>query len=155
MDFSKMDAVIIIWKYSELQKDLVQRLLVSYRPKDLEFFRDISDGRIECRGTWWTHRRHGAGVKFLSATTDVVDAHVGMAAHPNAVDAWRLLEYFESQGVSEVEFMGKEYAADDEGALEDLLRQMTRAGKLKEVTYKSSGWGAPHSLFVPASIVPA
>ena len=68
------------------------------------------EGRIDISGGSWTFQRHGAGLRFTSAADGrVVDMHRDLP-RSDVIDAWRLLQYLESQGDGELEFATVEKA---------------------------------------------
>ena len=77
-------------------------------------------GTIAALGGVWTFKRHGAGVKFVSADEVVVDAHRAVRA-VGGIDAWRLARYMSSLQKSEVSHRDVEKA----------LSEISRAGGLR------------------------
>lgn len=68
------------------------------------------EGRVDVNGATWSFQRHGAGLRFTSvADGRVVDMHQSLPKS-NVIDAWRLLQYLESQGSGELEFATVEKA---------------------------------------------
>lgn len=68
------------------------------------------EGRIDISGGSWTFQRHGAGLRFTSDVGGhVVDMHQNLP-RSDVIDAWRLLQYLESQGGGELEFATVEKA---------------------------------------------
>jgi hypothetical protein len=132
----KGEAIEQVREFSKLQGCLVRHFLELYHPVDRERFRDVRDGEFLIHGELWRHQRHGAGVLFVGPDNVSVDAHVAMADFPDAVDAGRLCEYFESVGISIVGFCEQEYdVAVPE--LDRMLVEMTRVGVLREVNVQS------------------
>jgi hypothetical protein len=67
-------------------------------------------GQVDIDGATWTFQRHGAGLRFTSALDGrVVDMHENLP-RSDVIDAWRLLQYLESQGVGDLEFEAVEEA---------------------------------------------
>jgi hypothetical protein len=67
-------------------------------------------GEVDVDGAIWRFQRHGPGLRFTSdAEGLVVDMHDNLP-RTDVVDAWRLLQYLESQGVAELEFAAVEQA---------------------------------------------
>lgn len=115
---------VAISTYKRLQVRLVADFLVDVRPSDLEFFHDVAPrGELESGGERWEWSRHGAGVEF-TRTKDgvVVDAHVGLAEVPEAIDGWRLSTYLESLGVESVDVEGRFIPSSSEPDLSMALR---------------------------------
>lgn len=135
---SSRDAVPVVLEFCDLQRRLVERFLEDVHSNDLERFSDIQrTGTLRVGAQQWSYTRHGAGVSFeMPGTT--VDAHVGLALFPDAVDGWRLLQYIESIGVATLTFAGELIAADDEKSLERLLERMEQAGILEAVHLEPS-----------------
>jgi hypothetical protein len=131
---SDRDAVDLVLGYCELQLSLVECFLAFFRPKDREYFHDVERiGTLQLGTQTWRYTRHGAGVMFESPDA-VVDAHKGLAAWPRGVDAWRLLQYLESRGITEFSFDGEHTVIDyEEAGLERILRKMVQHGILQEV----------------------
>jgi hypothetical protein len=83
-------------------------------------------GQIDIDGTTWTFQRHGAGLRFTSASDGrVVDMHQSLP-RSDVIDAWRLLQYLESQGVGELEF----------AAVEEALNAIAERLGLKAIGYQ-------------------
>jgi hypothetical protein len=133
-----MDALLVIREYSWLQRRLVEQLFEAVKPQDRSYFRDVPNDSLVVDGAVWTYNRHGAGIIFQS-NRGVVDAHVGAGEHPDAVDAWRLEQYCESRGVTVLEHRGDRFAADDQGALDDLLKKLVAEGALRVVEQEHRG----------------
>jgi len=80
---------------------------ISLTPEVLDLPRE---GQIDVCGVSWTFQRHGAGLKFTSALDGrVIDMHQNLP-RSDVIDAWRLLQYLESQGGGELEFSTVEKA---------------------------------------------
>lgn len=137
MTASDENASQIVLRYCKLQRQLVERFREDLQPRDLDYFSDVArNGSLQLGSQTWQYARHGAGVAFESPAA-VVDAHVGLATFPDAVDGWRLLLYLESAGTRAITFGGETAMAGDEEELERLLERMTRAGILEEVRLRS------------------
>ena len=135
---SSRNAAPVVLEFCDLQRRLVERFLEDVRPKDVERFSDVErTGTLRVGSQQWTYTRHGAGISFESPGM-TVDAHVGLALFPSAIDGWRLLQYLESIGVTTLTFEGESAAADDEESLERLLARMERAGILEAVSLQPS-----------------
>lgn len=127
------DAVRVVVDFCALQRKLVQRFRETVRPTDFERFSGIPrTGHINFEQQTWTYRCHGAGVLFQGPHA-VVDAHIGLKDFPSAIDAWRLLLFLESVGISSLLFEQRSIPADDERALNSLLEQLVAAGVLRNV----------------------
>jgi pretoxin HINT domain-containing protein/uncharacterized protein DUF6896/ParB-like nuclease family protein len=121
----------VVEEFSRLQSGLVTCLLATARPLDREYFKDLSDGSMDFDGKTWSYRRHGAGVTFRSTGGVTVNAHVGMADYPAAVDAWRMFVYLDSLGVQEIAYRGELFVVDGERDVERMLKKMAAAGALR------------------------
>lgn len=142
---SSKSAAPVVFQFCDLQRRLVERFLEVLRPNDLERFSDVErTGTLRVGSQYWSYTRHGAGISFETPET-TVDAHIGLAVFPNAIDGWRLLQYLESIGVTSLTFEGEAVAADDEKALERLLEKMEQAGILEAVHLQP-----PTRLFCPS-----
>jgi len=142
---SSRNAASVVLEFCDLQCRLVERFLEDVRPNDVERFSDIErTGTLRVGSKEWNYTRHGAGILFeIPGTT--VDAHVGLALFPSAIDGWRLLQYLESIGVDNLTFEGESVATDDEKALECLLERMAQVGILEAVQLQP-----PTRLFCPS-----
>ncbi|MGC4070811.1 MAG: hypothetical protein QM784_40280 [Polyangiaceae bacterium] len=124
------DLELTIAQYSSLQERLVREFISRYRPADVERFRDVPDGDFLLDEVKWFHRRHGAGILFLSEQGIRVNAHVAMVQHPRAIDGGRIFQYLESQGKESVSFRGTSITAG-KLELDTLIDEMTRLGVLR------------------------
>jgi len=125
-----LDIETVIPQYVALQGRLVRTFLSRYNPNDIERFRDVSDGSVDVDGMDWRHRRHGAGILFLSARGVRVNAHLGMVQYPEGIDGGRLFEYLESQAVRAVTFRGSVHVVG-KVELDTLLNEMGALGVLR------------------------
>lgn len=121
----------VVEAFSRLQRGLVAQLLATACPTDREYFKDLPDGAMEFEGKTWSYRRHGAGVTFRSADGAAVNAHVGLADYPGAIDAWRIYVYLDSVGVQEMMYRGESFAIDGEPNVARMLKKMAAAGTLR------------------------
>jgi hypothetical protein len=78
----------------------------------------------------WTFRRHGSGVQFENARGVTVDTHRALP-DPGIFDAWRLVQYFESLGVS-IGF------PIEEAAVEARLADLSKSGHIRPVGKEAS-----------------
>lgn len=118
--------------FAEVQAGLVFTL---YNPscglRQLELNGIPKGGSLVLNKDIWSFQRHGSGVLF-KANKDgtVIDAHLGMLKAPDAFDAWRLLQYFESVGVGSVEYANVSYGVAAERQVESLLEKLCKEGHL-------------------------
>ncbi len=83
---------------------------------------------------FWEFQKHGAGVSFNeTGAGTVVDAHIEMFDLPDALDAWRLVQYFESRGVEIVGYRNESFDVTNERKVEALLACLLEDGKLSTV----------------------
>lgn len=100
--------MVISMQKSEILEDIrhfavLQRKLCTALADEFDLTGDMevvfklpSKGCIDLGGTSWQFTRHGVGVRFIdSSSNTVIDAHKYPISCPNALDAWRLLQYFE------------------------------------------------------------
>jgi hypothetical protein len=91
-------------EFSLLQGKLLTNFFARYpNAKDRFMHECPKTGFIEIEGKKWKFIRHGAGVMFIGdETSEVVDAHRIYADIYEAFDAWRVLQYAESRGISAI-----------------------------------------------------
>jgi hypothetical protein len=88
-------------------------------------------GSIVLNNEVWCFQRHGSGVLFKSSKDGtVIDAHLGMIKAPDAFDAWRLMQYFESMGVGIAKYDDATYEVETERQVEVLLEKLSKDGHL-------------------------
>jgi hypothetical protein len=88
-------------------------------------------GSLAHNDSFWEFQKHGAGVSFSKTSTGtVIDAHIEMFDAPDAFDAWRLVQYFESSCVESVGYQNELFDVTNERKVEDLLDRLHRDGKL-------------------------
>lgn len=118
--------------FSHLQQTLASALVARLHPQPLEPYRHIGSGELVVAGTHWTYTRHGIGVTFRSST-ETINAHVGLARYPGAIDCWRLYEYLCSLAIAHVTYGGELFSVEEE-PLRRLLSKMAAAGYLRGPT---------------------
>lgn len=118
--------------FSRQQQALASALVARLYPRPLEPYRHIGSGELVVAGTHWSYTRHGLGVTFRSAT-ETINAHVGLARHPGAIDCWRLYEYFRSLAIVHLTYGGELFSAEEQ-PLRCLLSKMAAAGHLRGPT---------------------
>lgn len=124
------DAVQLLTQFASLQGLLVRQYLDVCNPKDREGFRDAPRGTLSTDGRTWKYQRHGAGVAFVDLSGVRVNAHVGMAEHPEGVDGGRLFEYLDSLGLSVVIFGDREYDVT-KSEMDRMMEDMVQGGLLR------------------------
>lgn len=140
-------AVCAVLTYCELQRHLVTtfvRLMGCHSPQELCLV--PRRGQMDHLGEIWSYTRHGVGVCFEREGV-VVDAHFEMFRFPSAVDAWRLLEYFESIGTSIIALRNQEYSVSDTDRLDALLDLLTALGVLERIVLDP-----PRQMYQPRTV---
>ncbi|MCC6996752.1 MAG: hypothetical protein IT370_19220 [Deltaproteobacteria bacterium] len=88
-------------------------------------------GTVVFAGEEWGFMKHGAGVRFTGAGSGrIVDPDVELERCPGGIDAWRLVDYFESLGIKGVEWDGRCWPVVEDGDVEVLVQALARAGVL-------------------------
>jgi hypothetical protein len=118
--------------YVSLQKRLCEALFGRYPIEDVMLLTDLPKwGSLHVGDELWEFKRHGTGVCFIRVpTNEVVDAHTGPVAHPDWVDAWRLVQYLESKGIETVNYGAKNFDATKEESLDEMLQRLCNDGVL-------------------------
>jgi hypothetical protein len=81
----------------------------------------------------WDFKKHGVGIRFLSASTgEVIDVCEGVGNEEDweNFDCWRLQSYIESLSLEWVEFGGAKYTVDQ---VEELCGALLAAGYLRSI----------------------
>lgn len=120
-----MNAKDIINFYSILQRNLCTKLFDLYNVKDVNWMFDLpKEGIFIGTNDSWKFIRHGGGVCFTKITTsEIVDAHRNPFILPAGVDAWRLLEYFDSKHIKTLCYNDQIVSVSNERSVEELLYQ--------------------------------
>lgn len=126
------DAPSLVFAYAALQRRIVQAFLAHYQPADRDSFSDVPPGTFVVDGETWRQHRHGLGVSFVHPRLGLVNAHVGLAAHPGAVDQGRLVDYLQSQGVKTLQLEEVAFQVSHT-AMNALLRRMQEAGTMRRL----------------------
>jgi hypothetical protein len=132
----------LLCRFVSLQTELLRTLMQGRSGE--EAFRAAQrlprHGELLVRGERWRFHRHGVGVGFEGADSRrVVDAHRAVGA-PEAFDAWRLMLYLESIGVSAVHLGAREFLTDDERELEQWLAELERLGLVRRELREVRMW---------------
>lgn len=99
--------------------------------KQLELNGIPKGGSLVLNNDVWGFQRHGSGVLFKAIKDGtVIDAHLGIFKAPDAFDAWRLLQYFESVGIGSAEYANASYGVATERQVEALLEKLCKEGHL-------------------------
>lgn len=88
--------------FSALQSTLISAFFARFPNADRHLFHGVpKHGQVHTSGESWNFQRHGQGVRFHHPETGrTVDAHRSYEDHLDAVDAWRILQFAESIGMS-------------------------------------------------------
>lgn len=98
-------ATEVLTRYAELQSALCIKLADQY---DIEDDLGVAfclpkAGKLALGTEDWSFARHGKGARLTrDSDSCVVDAVDMMVSHPTALDAWRLIDHFESINVRQV-----------------------------------------------------
>lgn len=138
----KFDATNVVSEYSNLQARLVAATRLAYPSLDKDLIGINRVGNVCADDETWAFALHGVGVRYVGTRSGrIVDVHVQMIEHPDAVDAWRLEQYLESIPVAEVWFENECHRVAEEGGVDLLLATMATRGAIERVQGR-------HPLFV-------
>ena len=117
-----------ILAFSEIQTRLLSVFADMYPNYQENFFSTVpARGNLIVNGDKWIFTKHGLGVKFENHRTGcVIDAHKFYDNVNNAIDAWRILQFFESMGTSSI----------TEQAIDDSLMAQVKSGILKATNHR-------------------
>ncbi|MBF2016002.1 MAG: hypothetical protein IGS23_12515 [Rivularia sp. T60_A2020_040] len=124
------EAIQIISEFVELQNNLILAFRQIYPNVSKSFSVNCPrQGLLSLEGEKWTFDKHGVGVYFQSEKSDIiVDIHAGFVDYPQAFDAWRLVQYFESKGVEQIYYLTGVFdltnKANNEDIVDDLLEHL-------------------------------
>ena len=127
-----MEAKDIFKAYSILQEELCLALMNLYNLKrDSEILDIPKSGMFFLKNKTWRFARHGEGVCFFDVDShEIVDAHRYPFKFPSGIDAWRLLEYFDSKNLKTLFYKGKVIDVSNENAVNNLINQLFIGGIL-------------------------
>ena len=116
----------MIHTYVTLQNQLISEAVSKLTPGATAYdFEKSLAATTTIQGITWHAMAHGLGVAFTNPQTKaVVDAHVGFIDSPNIFDAWRLVQYCESQ-------LG---TREDVNSWQNTLENLVRDGTIKPHT---------------------
>lgn len=94
------------------------------------------NGYINVSNKNWYFQRHGNGVCFIEQDNgQVIDVHLKMLEHPDAFDAWRLIQYFESVEIERLSYkMDVIEEVNHENVIENLLKRLLHDGVIQLIS---------------------
>ncbi|AFY57985.1 hypothetical protein Riv7116_5616 [Rivularia sp. PCC 7116] len=103
-------------------------------------------GLLSLQEEKWTFDKHGVGVYFQSEKSyTVVDIHAGFVDYPQAFDAWRLVQYFESKGIEQIYYLTDVFdltnKENNEDIVDDLLEHLLEDNIVEVVQSKLKLYG--------------
>lgn len=115
----------LLSKFSALQFALISEFFEIFPSAGQDFMRDVpKNGEISVKGEMWQFRKHGQGVRFYHPESGrIVDSHRFYGGIFDVIDAWRIMQFAESVGMS----------ALTEQAIEDSLMLSVRSGILRQI----------------------
>lgn len=122
------DLIDVLTEFRCLQITLVEKLKLGHpMVGDWEYLTGLPrHGAIVLGGQHWDFHVHGTGVSFIEQSSGLhINCHSGLAAHADAFDPGRIVEFLKSRGISRVRIGGKEVTFDFDNAwkvLADLCR---------------------------------
>lgn len=129
-------AIEIISEFSQTQAALCQELVAEYALSSDEELTTLvpRKGQLALAGQEWSFARHGLGVMFSNQSdTRIIDAHQSPVSLPQALDAWRLMQFFESLDVDNIEVRGTNFPVGNRVEVEQLLAALADDGSLSGV----------------------
>lgn len=88
----------LLAEYVSLQVALISALAAFYDNSDRLMRTVPRQGKLLVDGVQWAFKKHGLGVRFNDADTRrVVDIHKFYDGVPDAIDAWRILQFYEER----------------------------------------------------------
>ncbi len=136
------EAVKIISEFAELQNKLNLEFRHIYPNINQSFSANCPrQGLLSLEGEKWTFDKHGVGVYFQSEKKYiVVDIHAGFVDYPQAFDAWRLVQYFESKGIEQIYYLTDiidlTNKVNNEDIIDDLLEHLLEDNIIEVVLHK-------------------
>lgn len=129
-------AIELISEFSKTQAELCQKLVAEYAlSSDEELITLVpKKGQLALAGQEWSFARHGLGVLFSNQSdTRIIDAHQSPVSLPQALDAWRLMQFFEARDVQNVEVRGTDFPVGSRVEVEKLLAALADDGSLSGI----------------------
>ncbi|MEK6540920.1 MAG: hypothetical protein AABZ45_02230 [Pseudomonadota bacterium] len=129
-------AIEMIIEFSETQADLCRELVAQYGlSSDEELITLVpKKGQLTLEGQLWSFARHGLGVLFSSQSDSrIIDAHERPVSLPQALDAWRLMQFFEALNIENVEAGGTNFPVGSRVEVGELLTALVNEGSLSGV----------------------
>lgn len=118
----------VIVDFIEIQKQLVSAFIQEHIQNNQSNFliNCPKSGYLNVLNYKWYFQRHGNGVCFSEHESgQVVDVHVKMVEYPDAFDAWRLSQYFESVEIERLTYkIDVIEEVDEENVIENLLKRL-------------------------------
>ncbi len=120
------EAVQIISEFVKLQNNLNLAFRQIYPNVTKSFSANCPrQGLLSLQEEKWTFDKHGVGVYFQSEKSYiVVDIHSGFVDYPQAFDAWRLVQYFESKGIEQIYYLTDVYDLTNKENNEDIVSDL-------------------------------
>jgi hypothetical protein len=130
-------ALDVLNEYAQLQGRLCRSLVSQASAPDIEVEDLPRQGVVVQDEVAWRFQKHGAGVRFIGENGVIVDAHVEPFNFPTAVDAWRLVQYCETTGITALSLDGEEVNADDEDELDQMLCKLAADGTVSAPQHRA------------------
>jgi hypothetical protein len=94
------ELIKLLLDFVKTQKQLIKEFKTVYQGKitDWEYLLDCpKTGYLNVLEENWKFEKHGKGICFISqASGKIIDVHTQLNSHPELLDNWRLIQYFES-----------------------------------------------------------
>lgn len=141
------EAVQIISEFVELQNNLNLEFRQIYPNVTKSFSANCPrQGLLSLQEEKWTFDKHGVGVYFQSEKSyTIVDIHAGFVDYPQAFDAWRLVQYFESKGIEQIYYINDVFdltnKVNNEDIVDDLLEYLLEDNIVEIVQNKLKLYG--------------
>ena len=144
MTSSTYDVCDEIMRMCDLQERILREFIKCYRvEKSMDLIWLPRHGEIQVGGIVWSWRRHGLGVRFVSAEGRVVDVHSD-PVDVSRIDVWRILSWMEGRRrVVSHEIVGEALAElETRGVIEHTADDVWRRLSLSETGVPSDNEGA-------------
>lgn len=112
----------LLTQFAQLQYELLMAFAELFPSASRDLMLAVpKQGKLFARGEAWFFQKHGRGIRFRHPESGVViDSHRFYEGVQNPIDAWRVLQFAESLGLS----------ALTEQAVEDSLASSANSGTL-------------------------